>query len=609
MSSQQNTAIYRKFIESLQNTYDSVLFFDENFKFFKAKELKKLDEPDDTIDNIVYDTVFTTINELFINIPQDIQLRYKRDIDNVRQNQLNTALTQLIGNECHFDIKKKIVWIVLMVLAKSCPLIISPLLRQCDDVVKLIIEEDDNGNNLISHTCCYMESLIEILKHVSPILMFQQNKLGVSPMDIMISQGNIGLLVDYGLIELKQLIEYNKQGLNILHLTTLFGNERSLEYLLHKTEIDPQLLITFDSNMNTPAVIACLINLEDPSIALGLLKIIITSNKYTSKAFTTLNADNKNVFSYGILNLVPLMFEYDKLSVDFIINNYKLFTDYFKNNIGQFETLVKSNYFIPEVIYKPSHSILELMINHESKLIDKYGDNPEYAQKMIMLLKDTFKIAPHYFGLFAKNYPVKACSFVKNNMLFDGILTVELENTNTYQHIIKKYYTDPCNITEQAILIKLLTVIFDSKYFEPTHLNIMCNNSYLLTFSYHFIKKHFVKFLTDGVIAQHYSRKAILECFTDKDQTKYDLKECMIKYKTVDSNFIKENNYIIMNDALRFDPMLAAFILSNHILFEEIPNNDIIISWLRTTSDLLLFKKLVSHNLVKSCVLELEKLY
>ena len=614
---QEDPNIYQNHINSINNTMDSIIVI-ENTQYFKANELKKSKTDREDLE-ILYSSMFDIVSSLFQDLPKNLENNHhvsEFTYEIVHNVLSNIIQDKLLDHTWDFDLRRKFIWITLLHCIKSCPILIPYLLNKCDNKLQLVSDDDINGNDLIMHSTLIVDSLIEIVRYTDKNLLFRPNKLGVTPMDLILSNGTIEVLFRENLITFEDLMRYNKKGLTPLHLSSFVENDTSMLFLLNHENITHADLLITDCNQNTPAMCATIYK------NYRVVNHILNSHKFTIDAFSKVNASNKSVFNYKVPDLMKVMLANNKFTDDFINNNYGIFMSYFKSsiNMNNIDELFSSNYFNPTVLYRPEQSLIELIIiNSSSKLLNYLNNNERIIETMSMLLK----ICPSLYSLICKYNIALAIKLLDLKLIYPAMLEAEyashnnaiiniikrligsLQNENTDDEEEEEEEEEEENIKPQIEL--LLEKIFKSQLYSNNYLNNICESKYVLTYIFNILPNLFMDLMKNGMINSVTNSKAILECLKEKNN--YDLKISMINNNLLDKNIMKNDNYELLKLSMKFDPQTTELIFDNYnslldeSSFIDEESKRSLLEYLSFVQDDALFTKIITHQLVTTKII------
>jgi len=642
MNLQPDSEVYKNFIESLSVTLDNVITLD-NVSYFKQGELDKNGKNSVTNEEVLYSNMFDVVSNIFTGLSP--LLEANNHVSNFKYDIVNNVLSSIIseqllsGASWNFDLNKKFLWITLLHCVKSAPMLISFLINKIDDKISLVTEEDNNGNDLVMHSCYNIESLIEIIKCTDKAVLFRKNKLGITPIEMILSNGSVGFLLDTKMIDIGDLRLLNRKGMNFFHICSIFNNDHSIRFLLNYPECTTQDLLATDCNQNTPSMTAVIYK------NYKIIQYIIESQLFTLEAFTKSNLQNKNVFSFtNIPNLINMMLTKNKLDLEFINNNYGMFLTYFKRaNFANINELINSNYFECQILYKQGENIIESLItNNPSVLYEQLNNN-----KVVKVICEVLNINPSIYSLICRVDMKIALRLLNLNLVTSSMIEAEYDNNNAISNILTHSIHFDENLSEEqennteeqeennndneqendnnddgydneehneeqennsneqrnnvenmSINERLLRGILNIPLYDYKYLNFKCNNRYALTLIFSKFSQLFLDLIKQNKIDQEINRPAIVECLK---QNNYDsMKEEVILSYLVNKETLKNNDFELLKFFLKNDFNSMNTILDNYERFLE--ENYFIDSGLVKdiclVSDDNFFEKIMNHPII-----------
>lgn len=583
--SQPDPHMYQNHIDSINKTMDQIIILDDS-QYFRNNELKDFDKNQNNMDTL-YLSMFDIVSNIFTELPKEYQdnphvTDFTCDIvNNVLSNIIND---KLVNHSWNFDLKNKFMWITLLHCIKSCPILIQFLLEKCNDKIQIVSLEDNNGNNLIIHSSYILDSLINIIRYTDKQLLFKQNKYGISPIDIIISNGTIKILLEEKLLSFEDLMNYRKNGMNVLHLTSFVTDNTNIIYLLNHEDLNQNDLLIVDGNQNTPAMTALIYK------NYKVIHHILNSPKFTIESLSKVNLRNESVLSHykKIPELMKTLFTKNLLTVEIINNNYKLFLDYFdESNYTNINELVQSNYFVISVLHRNDKNIFEELINKNSDcLLNHIKEGNKSVIKVINELLDEFpnmyslicrvniKLATILFELEIINREMLEQPFSSNAFQMDEEPYLGWNALQCIVVNIVEFEIDENEDEEEEELdemyLNLLQKIIKSKLYNPIHLNLRYHK-YILTHIFEIMPNFFLQMVKNNLIDININKKAILECLKIKSNKNIiNLKKEIINHKLVNKHLIKNDNNQLLKISLKSDSDTAQLIFDNHdLLLDE----------------------------------------
>lgn len=609
MNFQPDTEIYKKIIESLNNTLENIITLD-NIEYFKNGELKETNAPIEN-EEILYSSMFDIISNIFDKMPS--YLENNSHITNFKCEIINNVLSTIISEKLlkegvtwDFDLKKKFLWITLLHCVKSTPVLIPFLINKYDNKASLVLEEDINGNDIVMHSSFNLDSLIEIVKCTDKQVLFKQNRIGISPIDMILSNGTISAFIEMNLLTIQDLRNYNKKGLNMFHICSILDNDNSLLYLLNHPDINVNDLTSTDCNQNTPGMSSLCISNNINNIT-NIICHMINSPKFTLEIFSKQNLQNKCVFDYNHkIPFMKVLFARKKFTQEFINNNYQMFINYFKKyNFDNLEELINSGFFNPSVLYRAGENLMDLIIiNKSSKILDYLNNNTEHV---IQAINDTLKISPSLYSLICCININLAIKLLDLKMIYSPMIEAKYSDKCALENIFLKLLNSLENNEEIILIENLLKKIMDQPFYDPNYFNSKCNNTYSLVLIFQYLPRLFLDMMKNAKINSIINSKSLTECL--KQKVNYNIKKEMIMAKLIDKNIMKNDNYELLKYSMKFDPQTAEIIFDNYqyLLEEDLlidpETKRSLLENLCFVQDDYLFKKIINHPIVTTKII------
>lgn len=592
MSVQANQHIYSKIDDYTNKTLENILTLD-SVQYFRDDEINEDSDDENEIQFDVYSHIFNITTEILETIPFEIKnnLHVNAFIEDIVNNiipRVNDLLNNISNENVIHNLKQKFVWILLLHCVKSCPPIIRYLLNCGVDKMRLISEKDNNGNNILMHSLLDVESFLCIIENTSKDALFVKNNYGICPLDMIVYNGAIHNLIDTRAMTYDEFMCYNIYGVTPLHMSVIFENNDSINYLLNHRELKSEYLSKIDCNLNTPAMIAMLYKKQN------IVDKILDSPKFTIEAFSKLNSDNKNIFSYKLNGLIEKMFINKKFTNEFIINNYNVFMEYFESNVHKINEILCSEYCEPLLLYRPNNNLLSKLISQNSGiLLDQINKKNEIFIKTFDKILNTNSgilsfICQHNLYLVIK--------LIDLNYVSEKMLLEKRNHKNTIESLIDIILIDD---QKYELINTILEKILSTNNVQLiNYLNVKYNEVFILVHILNNFPQLFFKLINDAHIVRHIQDETLLDCLKVKNNLLN--RECIIKYNLINVNTMKQNKYETLKYLLQNDIVISHFILNNYnnILDETSFIDSSIIEHLKFINDNNLFHHIINHPLM-----------
>jgi hypothetical protein len=576
-----NANLYKNTYNLITSNTDILLNI-ESTQWFKSTELQS--DPSE----LQCMELFTAAEEIFASLPKNVfkDESMQRSLDSINLIVQNTVQDLMQNISWTFNTKDKLNWICLLISAHNSPALIKHFLtgnesKNESDKLKIIFDEDKNGNNCILHACFDINCVAELINQTSKDIIFKPNSRGLSAVDMMISNGTLLQLIDLNLISINDILAYKSNTLNIFHIITLLSSSTILKYLIDNSENCKELLMEYDCNKYTPVSLACsyeyyeLVDLYNTFKFFDddVIKQCIVSPSKKSTLYSYMDSYIKN----------------NKLSDQTIIDNYQWFCNYFiKQNFANLDILVNSNYFKPEILHiNEDNSLISqfININYKSYVLKLTDDKKE-------IIYSTIKKFPVLFHKLVKDIPEMA------NIMITNDLTIDLIDNSIIYETLMKYYTI-YDLQMAQLYLSIAEKLINLELFDTKYLTTLVAGETFIQFIFRNIPNAFTYLLTNNKLIDLHISSIQDILLQSKDDTQ--IKE-MIKMNIINKNTFKINGFNILKASFTENPKLTyLFLDESDKLFDSsifIKDNTSLLEDYGAIKDPELFTKLITHKLV-----------
>lgn len=449
-----------------------------------------------------------------------------------------------------FDIEDKFLWILLCNSSHDYPQVVKVILPMIKNN-KMFNSFDGNSYNCLMHALVNHDSL-KIMLNYEPIkiTLFDLNSKKFNALDLMMALKILQPLLQKNILNIDDVINYNKNEANILHLAVFCNDSNLINYLLNYYEKSVLLLFQNDPCKYKPLNLS--ISMYDK---LDLFESVISNKIFDNEKVLEesffIDYSNKlprftNIVKNIIAKKLSLQFwkKYFHIIHNYLIgNNFKQIVIFFNTYHIYFELLFYKNNALSSIF----SLMLQLLGSTATITLLKKIDN--FTEKCINNIYAIDSIAENY----SKYLPVIHSELTSNKKytydnLKNFILAISEVNSEETHNIILNHMKNDINndflnlldndsksnlgILKYILTSKVLTNIFIQKYGKYNLHNKLLNLSELNLNNFDSNESHQVF-------------------------------EILCQENILPINFFRKNNYDLLYKSLLTNNGIASFIINN----------------------------------------------